>query len=290
MNILKNRPSFPFETVALAVSFSPHLESLISETRHLAELFGARMVLIHCGKKTKQKEKELTELLFKQNVNIKRLQIYWESGDPADAVLAVCKKEVVDLLIAGALEKKKIFRYYTGSVSREISRKAKCSVMMLSEPSFDPHPFHRIVVNGHDHLKTPESIHTAFYVAEKSEAEQVIIADEVDFSVKIKNSKSEKNKRNLVTAKQKIEQAEKSRINDALDNDTAKPFSVSSRVIRGKAGHAIADFARKSNADLLIVNSPDHHLSLMDRIFVHDLEYLLGNLPCNLLIVHSRVG
>src|SRR6185436_20300826 len=100
---LKHRPPFPFETIALAVSFSDHLEALISETRHLADLFDARMVLIHCGKKTKQKEKELTELLFRQNVNIRRLQIYWETGDPADAVLSVCKKEVVDLLIAGAL-------------------------------------------------------------------------------------------------------------------------------------------------------------------------------------------
>ena len=104
-DILKHRPPFPFETIALAVSFSEHLEALISETRHLADLFGARIVLIHCGKKTKQKEKELTELLFRQNVNIRRLQIYWESGDPVDTILAVCKKEVVDLLIAGALEK-----------------------------------------------------------------------------------------------------------------------------------------------------------------------------------------
>ena len=290
MNILKNRPPFPFETIALAVSFTPHLESLICETRHLAELFGARMVLIHCGKKTRQKEKELTELLFKQNVNIKRLQIYWESGDRADAILSVCKKEVVDFLIAGALEKENIFRYYTGSLSREICRRAKCSVMMLTEPSFDPHPFHRIVVNGHEHLKTPESIRTAFYVAEKLSAEQVVIADEVDFAEKIENSKSEKNLRRLVTAKQKIEQSEKSRITGIASISEIVPFTVSSRVIRGKAGHGIGDFARKSNADLLIVNSPDHHLSLMDRIFVHDLEYLLGNLPCNLLIVHSRVG
>ena len=288
-DILKHRPPFPFETIALAVSFSEHLEALISETRHLADLFGARIVLIHCGKKTKQKEKELTELLFRQNVNIRRLQIYWESGYPVDTILAVCKKEVVDLLIAGALEKENLFRYYTGSVSREISRRAKCSVMMLTEPSFDPHPFHHIVVNGHEHPKTPESVRTAFYVAEKSGAEKVVIADELDFNSKIENAKSEKNLRKLVTAKQKIEQLEKNRITLDLKTSEAVPFLVSSRVIRGKAGHAIGDFARKSKADLLIVNSPDHHLHLMDRIFVHDLEHLLGNLPCNLLVVHSRV-
>ena len=95
--------------------------------------------------------------------------------------------------------------------------------------------------------------------------------------------------RELVAIKQKIEQSEKSRIFNVFQTGETVPFSVSSRVIKGKAGHAIAEFARKSEADLLIVNSPDHHLSLMDRIFVHDLEYLLGNLPCNLLIVHSRV-
>ncbi|HLG33603.1 MAG TPA: universal stress protein [Bacteroidia bacterium] len=288
-DILKHRPPFPFETIALAVSFSGHLEALISETRHLAHLFGARIVLIHCGKKTKQKEKELTGLLFKQNVDIRRLQIYWESGDACDTVLNVCKKEVVDLLIAGALEKENLFRYYTGSTSREISRRAKCSVMMLTEPSFDPHPFHKIVVNGHEHPKTSETIRTAYYVAEKSTAEQIIIADEVDFSRKIENAKSEKNLRKLVEAKQKIEFAEIERVKDVSKITEPVSFTISSRVINGKAGHAIGDFARKSKADLLIVNSPDHHLSLMDRIFVHDLEHLLGNLPCNLLIVHSRV-
>jgi nucleotide-binding universal stress UspA family protein len=288
-NILKHRPPFPFETIALAVSFSRHLEALISETRHLADLFNSRIVMIHCGKKTKPKEKELTELLARQNVNTRRLQIYWETGDPTEAILSVCKKEVVDLLIAGALEKENLFRYYTGSVSREMCRKAKCSILMLTEPSFDPHPFHHIVINGHEHPKTSETIRTAFYVAEKSGAEKVVIADEVDFNSKMKSNKSEKNLRKLVAAKQKIEETEKSRITDVSKMDETVPFQVSSKVIKGKTGHAIAEFARKNEADLLIVNSPDHHLSLMDRIFVHDLEHLLGNLPCNLLIVHSRV-
>jgi nucleotide-binding universal stress UspA family protein len=286
---LKHRAPFPFETIALALAFTDHLETMISETRHLADMFGARIVLIHCGKKTKQKERELMEILFKQNVNIRRLQIYWESGDACDTVLNVCKKEVVDLLIAGALEKENIFRYYTGSVSREISRRAKCSVMMLTEPSFDLHPFHKIVVNGHEHPKTPETIRTAYYVAEKSTAEEIIIADEVDFNKKIESGRSEKNLRMLVAAKQKIESAEIKRVKDVSKITEPVTFTVSSRVIKGKGGHAIGDFARKAEADLLIVNSPDHHLSLMDRIFVHDLEHLLGNLPCNLLIVHSRV-
>jgi len=161
--------------------------------------------------------------------------------------------------------------------------------MMLTEPSFEVNPFHKIVVNGHEHPKTPETIRTAYYVAEKSCAEEIIIADEVDFSKKIENVKSDKNKRNLVTAKQKIERTEMERIKDVSKITERISFSLSSRIIKGKAGHAIGDFARKIKADLLIVNSPDHHLSLMDRIFVHDLEHLLGNLPCNLLIIHSRV-
>ena len=53
--------------------------------------------------------------------------------------------------------------------------------------------------------------------------------------------------------------------------------------------YAISKYARDKRADLLVVNSPSTHLNLLDRIFTHDIEYVLADLPCDLLIVHSRV-
>ena len=66
-------------------------------------------------------------------------------------------------------------------------------------------------------------------------------------------------------------------------------WKVTDKNIKGKPGYAISKFSKDKKADLLVINSPDTHLNVFDRIFAHDIEYILADLPCNLLIVHSRV-
>jgi nucleotide-binding universal stress UspA family protein len=73
---------------------------------------------------------------------------------------------------------------------------------------------------------------------------------------------------------------------DSLDKESV---SVNVKTVHGKPGYAISQYAKQKDADLLVFNSPDTHLGIFDRIFTHDIEYALANLPCNLLIVHSRV-
>jgi nucleotide-binding universal stress UspA family protein len=59
-------------------------------------------------------------------------------------------------------------------------------------------------------------------------------------------------------------------------------------VLLGRPGFMIRGFAEERGVNLLVINSPDSRYGLMDRIFTHDLEYILENLPCSMLIVHSR--
>lgn len=49
-NRLKGRLPFPFETIAVAVAFSPRLQAILGEARQLAQIFNARLLLIHVGK------------------------------------------------------------------------------------------------------------------------------------------------------------------------------------------------------------------------------------------------
>ena len=60
------------------------------------------------------------------------------------------------------------------------------------------------------------------------------------------------------------------------------------KFIFGKTGHSIGMYAQTKRADLLVLNSPNKKLSFYDRLFPHDIEYILGEMPCNLLVVHSR--
>ena len=48
--------------------------------------------------------------------------------------LSSCKKEQIDLLVLGALQQENIFKYYVGSIAREVTRKAPCSILLLIKP------------------------------------------------------------------------------------------------------------------------------------------------------------
>jgi hypothetical protein len=65
-------------------------------------------------------------------------------------------------------------------------------------------------------------------------------------------------------------------------------LKINTERIEGKPGYVISKFSRKVYADLMVLNSPDKQMNLIDRVFPHDIEYALADLPCNLLIVHPK--
>ena len=287
--MIKGKPPIPFQTIALAFGFSSRLEALIAETRRLSQVYQARTIFVHVGKKTSEKQRQLGNFLVNYGFNDSNSKIIWENGETVDVILKICKQEVVDLLVIGALEKENILKYYMGSVSREISRKAKCSVLMLTKPSIQPSAFQKIVVNGHDHPKTIYSIETAFYIAQREDSDEVYVVDEVDIpalSMSMADDSTEPQAEGIRSA---FIVEEQDKLNTILKTFPEHDGRVKVRTIQGRSGHTISLFAKERSADLLVVNSPDHLLSIFDRIFTHDIEYLLNEMPCNLLVVHSRI-
>lgn len=287
--MIKGKSPYPFETIALAVAFSPRLEALIAETKRLSELFNAKTVFIHVGKRTSDKDKHLNNYLLNYGFNDSNCIVHWQDGNAVETILSVCKKHVVDLLLIGALEKENMLKYYIGSVSREISRRAKCSVMMITEPKIKPEKFINIVVNGHDHDKTIHTINTALYFAEKESINEITVVDELDIPALSMSISDDSTEPETLRIKSKFEYEEKSKLSSLIESIDNRNIDIKLKTISGRSGYTIGQFAQSVKADLLIVNSPDHHLTIFDRIFSHDLEYVLADLPCNMLIVHSRV-
>src|ERR1019366_907496 len=105
LNKLKKRPSYPFETIAVAVSFSPRCLPVLAEAKRLSDLLGASLVLIHIGIKTSNKEQKLDELMNQVGIDARKSRVIWMEGDPVETILKLCKLNIVDLLIIGALVK-----------------------------------------------------------------------------------------------------------------------------------------------------------------------------------------
>jgi nucleotide-binding universal stress UspA family protein len=89
--------------------------------------------------------------------------------------------------------------------------------------------------------------------------------------------------------KRELLEEEEGHLKEVVDRCKKDDVNIELKSVKGKPGYAISKYARDKKADLLIINSPDTHLTLLDRIFTHDIEYILADLPCNVLIVHSRI-
>jgi nucleotide-binding universal stress UspA family protein len=289
MSTLEKKAPYPFEKIAVAIAFSPRIESILAESKRLQDLFGAQMIFIHVGEKNLQQSEYLKHLLHRFLLDAPENKLLWETGDPVDVILEKCEEHNVDLLVAGALEKESLVKYFLGSVARSLSRKAKCSVLMLREPNIISNKVKRIVVEGSDHPKTVNTIETAVYLAKKTGAKDVTIVQESDAGKMALIRSEEFTNTEATEQKQKIEEEEEERIHEILDDAGCGELKVNVERKEGKPGYIITQYAREHHADVLVLNSPDTKLNFIDRVFPHDIEYALADLPCDLLIVHSKI-
>ena len=282
---LKKRPSYPFETIAVAISFSPRCQPVLAEAKRLSDSLGSAFLLIHIGDKTYEKEQELDKMMGAVGVDANHSRVIWMEGDPVDTILKLCKLNIVDLLVLGALEKENLLKFYLGSIARNISRKAKCSVLLLTNPTTQPQKFKKFVVNGVENPKTIHTLNTALYLAKNLKAKDVIIVNELQVPGIAMDSTAPEAKE----IKKNITEEVEENIQSVIEKCDVGDINIIDKIIKGKPGYAISKFSKDKKADLLVINSPDTNLNLLDRIFAHDIEYILADLPCNVLIVHSRV-
>ncbi len=278
-------PGKPFKTIAMTVAVSPNLEANIAEALRVKEALGQRLILIHIGERTAKGEEKLKEVFEKYQIDQENTDLIWKNGDQVNAILKVCAEKKVDLLVASATPREGLLKYYRGSIARGLVRKSNCSILLMTYPNELKSKYPKIVVNGLDHPKTAYTIEMAIRVGECFQSTELVIAEEVVPSRVAKHMEDDKN---LEQAKKGIQKKEAKRIENILTGiKMPERLKVSQKYLFGKPGYSIGHFTEQFQANLLVMNSPDTKLGFLDRVFTHDLEYILSELPSDLLIVHS---
>ena len=268
----------------IGIAFSPNLKPNIFEAVRLANMFEAELVGVHVGLKSDQKKIDLEALLSEANPLKKPFKTIWKEGNPVDVILQTATQEKIDLLILGAIQKENLLKYYVGSIARKITRKAPCSVLLLIKTSIIRVACKHIVVNGLQEERTEQTIKTAFIISEYLQCNKITIVEEVsqgELHVKVNDDKSLR-KANI--AKERLSTREDQRVKHILEDIKNKNITVKTQSIFGKRGYSIGHYAKVKRADLLIMNAPNK-LGFFDRIFPHDIEYILSELPTDVLIV-----
>ena len=80
-------------------------------------------------------------------------------------------------------------------------------------------------------------------------------------------------------------QSEIETVEKILKNIPHEGIKINIKLVSGKSGFELSQFAQRKHADLLVIGAPDPRFSLFDRVFTHDQEYIFADLPCNLLII-----
>ncbi len=276
-----------FRKIGIGVAFSPNLKANLNEASRLSLYFNSQLVLIHVGEASEEKKEKFTAILKPFIDEGLDFSIVFKPGKPVDVILQTINSEQIDLLLLGALKQENFVKSYLGSIARKITRKATCSVLLMTNASAGKRICEHIIVNGLDEVQTEQTITSALFMAKKLGSHMVTIVEEISqqkLSVKVDDDVSLR-KSNI--EKEKLRRSEEERIHKILETIPEKyknNIKIKSQPIFGTSGYSIGHYAEVVRADLLVMNAPKKS-GLLDRIFPHDIEYILTELPSDVLIV-----
>lgn len=282
--------SVSFKVIATAIAFSPRAKIILKESALLAEKFGATLLLIHIGNENETNTQKLNELLKECSISINNIKIIWKDGQIADAIIGTCKEYNVDLLILGALEKENILKYYIlNSISRNVCRKVCCSVLLLTKPENFNSSLKNILIELKENNTLQNTIETGIYFNNIFDSVKIDFAIETaTLSDYTQGHSIDLTEEEAYELKNKILKSGVDAIKNTLLKTAFKNIPHELHLLKEKPGYAICKFAQQKNYNLIITNAPEYKLGILDRIFTHDIEYLLEKPPTNLLIIQKK--
>ena len=245
--------------IGVAVAFSPRIEAILAEAARVKKLWGAELILIHVGTHGEKESSRLNQLLIQTGLDTSNdVKIFWEEGKPSQRILAICKKENVDLLIAGALKKENLLQYYLGTVARKIIRKADCSVLLLVNPSTNPQPFKNIVVEADDRPHVEQSLRAACQIALKDESSWLHIVRELKMYGLTMTAAEQCSEQEYEDMRHNLVQSEIDTVEKILQEIPHEGVKINIKLVSGKSGFELTQFTQRKQADLLILDVPDY--------------------------------
>ncbi|HBK89562.1 MAG: universal stress protein [Cyclobacteriaceae bacterium] len=275
-------------TLGLAIAFSPTADRMLKAASVLLRIFNARLVLIHVGDHGAKEEALMQSMLSAHQLNPEIVSVCWEKGNTVRAILRACETQKVDLLLAGALTKENLIQYYIGTVARQIMRKANCSVMLLTQPVDEARGFKNIVVDAEESPHVMDSLQMAIKLSGSGRDSWMHVVRELNLYGLAMSASDQCSEDEYKAIRQGLVREEIEKVEKLLQDIPHEGVTTNIKVVAGKSGYELAQFARRKKADLLVVGAPPRRFQLLDRVFTHDLEYVFADLPCNLLIVQRR--
>ena len=280
-----------FDSILMGFAFSPNLKANVFEAIRLTSFLNAHIYFLHVGSKSVAKEKAFTDILGDSPVKSKKLSVIWKKGEPVKTIQEQCKKNNIDLLLLGAMQRENMLKFYMGSIARKLTRNAPCSVLLLIKPSLIRKPTQHIVVNAFESPQTESTILSAFHFGKALDVKKITLVEEINRSEVAVEADDDLSLRKVTLRKEELNQRELTRVTEILSHipdSLLMGIKVRSQNIFGTRGYSIGHYAKVVRAELLIMNAAENRKGFLGRVFPKDLEYILSELPTDVLIIKSK--
>jgi nucleotide-binding universal stress UspA family protein len=275
----------------MGFAFSPNLKANVFEAIRLTSFLNAHIYFLHVGSSSVAKEKIFTDILVDSPVKPEKISVIWEKGEPVETIREQCKKNNIDLLLLGALQRENMLKFYMGSIARKLTRNAPCSVLLLIKPSLIRKPTQHIVVNAFESPQTESTILSAFHFGKALNVKKITLVEEINRSEVAIEADDDLSLKKVTLRKEELNRRELSRVKEILSHipdSLLEGIKINSQNIFGTRGYSIGHYAKVVRAELLIMNDAENRKGFLGRVFPRDLEYILSELPTDVLIIKSK--
>lgn len=277
-----------FKRLALAISFSPYSKNLLLEAKRLKNLFNAKLFLIHIGEESLVNKNKMNQLILNCGLKEEDYEINWRQGDVEDLIMDFCIEKQIDLLIAGALVRENVFKYYIGSVARKLMRESPSSVLLLTKEKDANESFNKICVSVDFSQQSEYAVKVAYEFSKLEHSENLTLIREFQLPAFSSTIFEEENKDDLQKQKHRLLEDEKEKVKIFIREMNLNDINVNYECLLGKQGWEASNWVAENKFDLFVISSPERKPKLIDRIFQHDFEFVFKELPSSLLIVKPQ--
>jgi nucleotide-binding universal stress UspA family protein len=268
----------PYQSIAVAATFSPRFHQVLAEANRIRERFGARLTIIHAGEKDSEANAKFSQAIRKLKLP-NDTRVHFEPGDPASAIIAAAQKIKAELLIAGALEKEAVYRQFLGNVARRLVREAAVSVMLFTKPQLEPKPLRHIVFMAEFSDTGARALRRTLDLAERENCERLYVIRSYTSFDKARAARRSKGGGGDARTLEEDVQA----LHDFILSAGETSVPIEARSVRGSTGFGASNFVQSVEADLLVVPveaKPEPKPKLPTRI-----SWVTDVIPCNLWVV-----
>jgi len=268
--------------ILAGLALSPHAPSIALTACRFADCLNASVIFVHVGEDTTETKEKLQSLLASINITCTH-EVLIRSGSPEDALLHAATEFRAKLLVTGALEQESVFQKLVGSVARKIVRRAMCSVLLVPVHVTSAPKFRNVVVSIRMDNETAMMLAFLKELFSEVDMTRFTLVEDSGFMSRF--------------AARYVSHQERETLNfehrQALI-DYLSVFDFGDIEIRVEVldeigeGLALVDYARKTNADLVVFPAPARALTLWDRFLTHPTETVMGRIPCGILFFRPQ--